>query len=102
MKTAVIGAYRSCPTRVSTPEPCWCGVPGVDSKHIGLKFFRIFSILRSFMQSDTACFQAALEAKRAELLAHAHKLEAIRIEQAADQLDHLQLLQDRELVVHQL
>jgi DnaK suppressor protein len=54
------------------------------------------------MQSTAADYQSILEAKRAELLADAHKREEIRMEHAADQLDSLQLQQDRELVIHQL
>ena len=54
------------------------------------------------MQGTAADYQTILEAKRAELLADAHKREEIRIEHAADQLDSLQLQQDRELVIHQL
>jgi DnaK suppressor protein len=54
------------------------------------------------MPSSTADYQTVLEAKRAELLADAHKREEIRIEHAADQLDNLQLQLNRELVIHQL
>ena len=54
------------------------------------------------MPSNTADYRTTLEAKRAELLADAHRREEIRIEYAADQLDHLQLQQSRELAIHQL
>jgi DnaK suppressor protein len=54
------------------------------------------------MPSTTADYQTILEVKRAELLAEAHKREEIRIEHAADELDNLQLQQNRELVLHQL
>jgi DnaK suppressor protein len=54
------------------------------------------------MPSSTADYQTILEAKRAELLADAHRREESRIEHAADQLDNLQLQLNRELVIHQL
>jgi DnaK suppressor protein len=54
------------------------------------------------MLSHAADYQTLLEAKRTELLTRVHKLEEIRTEQAADELDHLQLQQHRELVIRQL
>src|SRR4051794_14071562 len=54
------------------------------------------------MPNSIADYQATLGVKRAELLADAHKRDEIRMEHAADELDNLQLQQNRELVIHQL
>src|SRR3954468_6959395 len=54
------------------------------------------------MPSSNADYQIILEVKRAELRADAHNRDEIRIEHAADELDNLQLQQNRELVLQQL
>lgn len=51
---------------------------------------------------EQAKIRAALEAKHNELLSGMNNREDIRVENAADALDNLQLLLDREVVIRKL